>query len=200
MGAGNRRNDRARATTLRPLEPQRRQRLRSALQSLVGVAVLSFIVIYVYGLFSPAQPPTGEFIDFSGLEAGQAVMGGWRGRPVWILRRSPAMLQALRDARRAADGRQPHPDIDPATRSLDPEYGVYLAQTARPGVLVQFTGDRPRSLPANAPWDGGFLDPGNGRIYDAAGRAHPDAGQSYPPLEIPPHRHVARQMIKLGSW
>ena len=44
------------------------------------------------------------------------------------------------------------------------------------------------------------VDPGSGRIYDAAGRVYPTVGGSYPPLRIPPHRHVAKQMIKLGSW
>lgn len=167
---------------------------------MAGFGLLSFALVYVYGLLSPGQPPSGDFIDFGGLEPGQALMAGWRGRPVWILRRSPAMSRALRDASRPAGDEPPHPGIDALTRSLDPEYGVYLARTARPGVLIQFVGDRPRSLPADAPWHGGFLDPGTGRIYDAAGRAYPGAGENYPALEIPPHRHVARQMIKLGGW
>ena len=88
----------------------------------------------------------------------------------------------------------------PVTRSLEPQYGIYLAATDRVGINVQFVTDRPRNLEADVPWYGGFYDPATARCYDPAGRVYAaTADAEAAPLSIPPHRYIAREMIRLGA-
>lgn len=182
-------------------EPRRRLILRRTSAYMAVIAGVAFAVVYLWGLLSPPGQRSGDVIDFGGLAPGTAELAGWHGRAVWIVRRSPEMLAGL--AAVTPHVLPPATDNstdDPVTRSLLPEYGVYLAATDRTGVIVQFVSDRPRALAADLPWYGGFYDPATARCYDAAGRVYAataDAGATA--LRIPPHRYIAREMISLGG-
>jgi hypothetical protein len=83
-------------------------------------------------------------------------------------------------------------------RSRLPAYGVYLAGTARDGILVQYSTDRPAGLGADVPWHGGFVDPGSEAVFDPAGRRY--GNTAGPPLAVPPHRLTGGGKIRLGEW
>ncbi len=180
----------------------RRRHLARALGGLTLCGLLVFAGIYVYGLFSPARTPSGAIVDFGGLQAGQAALHGWNGRPIWVVHRTPQTLASLDAvAPFVAPGAAPPPAVDAVSRALLPQYGIYLAEAAAPGIPVRFVTGRPRGLPADTPWDGGFLDPRSGEVYDQAGRVYLSTARAGSRnLVIPPHRYVARDTIELGRW
>lgn len=188
---------------MKPGNVPRRRRLRRALGWLVSAALVFFFTIFLYGLFSPAGPPTTAIIDFGGLDAGEAQLLGWSGRPVWVHHRSPAQLEAMaltsshvRDGAAAAE-----PRLRPRGRSLLPEYGIFLAETRSPGILVRFVKHRPRGLPGDVPWQGGYVDPQSGEVFDLAGRPYRSASSpAAAPLTVPPHRYLARELVEMGMW
>lgn len=181
----------------------RRRLLRRALGWLVGAGLFVFFSVFLYGLFSPAGPPSTAVIDFGGLAAGEARLLGWSGRPVWVHHRDPEQLEAIelsaghvRDTAGATEPRLPQQG-----RSLLPQYGIFLAETRSPGILVRFVKHRPRGLPGDVPWHGGFVDPRSGEVFDLAGRPYRLASSpGAAPLVVPPHRYLARELVQMGGW
>lgn len=183
-----------------PPPVKRRRLLRISVKSALLAAVAAFAGVFVYGMFSPGVAP-GKVVAVAEMPEGSAQMVSWKGRPVWIVRRSPAQLEALTAASGfvsvSPDGNAPDP-VDGPYRSLTPEYGVYLANTGRSGVLVQYTAERPDGLAADATWRGGFVDPGSRAVFDLAGRRYTTTtGQ---PLAVPPHRLLDNGTLRLGQW
>jgi ubiquinol-cytochrome c reductase iron-sulfur subunit len=140
--------------------------------------------------------------DISKLEAGGLLRVKWRGKPTWVVNRTPAMLEAL-------------PSLDPTladpnseipqqpeyckngTRSIKPEYLVAIgicthlgcAPTYRPDVAPEDLG------PA---WKGGFFCPCHGSRFDLAGRVY--KGVPAPTnLVIPPHTYLSDTTILVGA-
>jgi ubiquinol-cytochrome c reductase iron-sulfur subunit len=181
----------------------RRRRLRGAVAVLGGMGGILFTAVFLYGLFSPAGPRSSSIVDFGGIAAGEAQLLGWSGRPVWVVHRSPRQLEALAltsgHVRAATD--KPQPGLHPQARSLLPQYGIYLAETESPGILVQFVAERPRRLAPGLPWQGGFINPDSGEVFDLAGRPYRAATPpAAAPLTVPPHRYLARELVEMGSW
>ena len=190
----------------RPVQHQGRAALtrRRLLQAGVKAGLLllaaAFAGIFVYGMFGPGMPAGGDSVDIGGLPPGSARLEGWNGKPVWVVHRTPEQLQALVEMADhvTAPAREPHPDMANPHRSLKQAYGIYLAATGRAGVLVQYLRERPDGLDPAGPWHGGFIDPGTGALFDAAGRRY--HGTPGGPLEIPPHRYTGATQLMLGAW
>ncbi|HHW65893.1 MAG TPA: ubiquinol-cytochrome c reductase iron-sulfur subunit [Rhodocyclaceae bacterium] len=141
--------------------------------------------------------------DVSKLAAGEMMTVEWRGKPVWILRRTPEMLHTLEtNEQRLADpssGEPQQPDY--ATnrhRSINPEYLVVIgicthlgcspSEKFAPGSAEGMTSD----------WPGGFLCPCHGSIFDLAGRVY--LSQPAPTnLEIPPHKWLSAGVVLIGE-
>lgn len=162
--------------------------------------VVGFAAVFVYGLFTPGTVSSGDVVDVGGLPEESARLVAWHGRPVWVVHRSAGQLAALAELSghvRAtpADDRAP---INVPHRSVRRSYGVYLAETARSGVLVQFVRRRPDGMRDDTPWHGGFVDPGSDAVFDLAGRRYRSTRGG--PLPVPPHRYTASGSIRLGEW
>ncbi len=182
-------------------ETARRRILRVALKTLSLAVALGFVAVFLHGWLSPPGERSGTTIDFGGLAPGQAGLFGWNGEPVWVVHRSPAQLAQLAAGEAVAPVDPSLPaDWNRTTRSRLPEFGIYLARTASLGVLLQYLSERPRQLPSQLPWGGGFVNPQTGALFDAAGRPYPPAPAPAAELPVPPHRYIAREMISLGSW
>lgn len=177
---------------------------RAALRSWVKIGLLACIAgftgVFVHGLLAPGGSSSTDTIDVGGLPAGAARLEAWNGRPVWVVHRSASQLQGLSDL--AGHVLEPGPGGSPRVarphRSLVRDYGVYLAATDRPGILVQYVRERPRRLGRGAPWHGGFVDPGGDAVFDIAGRRYRSTKGG--PLAVPPHRFAASGVIRLGEW
>lgn len=124
----------------------------------------------------------------------------WRGKPVWILRRSQDMLARLDSARpfltdpdsRVA-GQQPDYARN-ATRSIRPEIFVTVALCTHLGCIPSYY-PAPDSLQRG--WPGGFYCPCHGSKFDLAGRVY--RGSPAPTnLVIPPHAYASESRVVIG--
>jgi len=141
-------------------------------------------------------------VDVSKLEEGALMRVSWRGRPVWILRRTPNMLQTLEP------GEAPLADPD-SDKSDQPGYAKNQFRSIKPEILVAVANcthlgcvptDRFEVAPADLgpDWRGGFFCPCHGSKFDLSGRVY--AGVPAPTnLTIPPHRFVTESQLIIGD-
>ncbi len=141
-------------------------------------------------------------IDVGPLEPGAMLRVEWRGRPVWVLRRTPEMLEALGqiegDLRDAQSEESEQPEF--ATneyRSAKPEYLVVVGQCTHLGCApVERFEIQPADL--GPEWLGGFYCPCHGSKFDLAGRVY--KGVPAPlNLAVPPYRFVSDDLILVGA-
>jgi ubiquinol-cytochrome c reductase iron-sulfur subunit len=139
--------------------------------------------------------------DFSKLEPGQRMTVQWRGKPVWIVRRSKETLETLPtlDARL----RDPHSEVP-----QQPEYATNEWRSTKPEYLVlvgicTHLGCSPSYRPELAPedlgpdWEGGFFCPCHGSRFDMAGRVY--KGVPAPTnLVVPPYAYLTDTRIVIG--
>ena len=141
-------------------------------------------------------------VDIGKLEPGQKIDVEWRGKVVWIIGRTPAMLEGLPklDAR-LADPASAQPQ-QPASckngwRSLKPPVFVAVGICTHLGCSPTF---RPEVAPADlgADWLGGFFCPCHQSKFDLAGRVY--KGVPAPTnLVIPPYRFLGDTRIVVGD-
>ncbi len=142
-------------------------------------------------------------IDISKLEVGAMVRVMWRGKPVWVLRRSPEMPQRMI----GTDARLADPNSEVATqqpfyaqnkvRSIEPEILVVLGVCTHLGCApIERFDIAPADLGPD--WIGGFYCPCHGSKFDLAGRVY--AGVPAPTnLVVPPHRFLSESLILVGD-
>jgi ubiquinol-cytochrome c reductase iron-sulfur subunit len=140
--------------------------------------------------------------DISKLEPGQQIKVEWRGKVVWIINRTPAMLETLPKLDdRVADpksdvGNQP-PYAKNENRSRKPEIFVAVGICTHLGCSPTF---RPEVAPGDLgqDWLGGFFCPCHQSKFDLAGRVY--KGVPAPTnLIIPPYRFVTDTTIVIGE-
>jgi len=145
-------------------------------------------------------------VDISNLPPGQKVTVEWRGKPVWIVRRTPEQLAAL-------------PKLDPLLADpnslrkpdeLTPEYARNEHRSIKPELFVtvgicshlgcspieKFQPGPQPSLPED--WVGGFLCPCHGSTFDIAGRVYKNK-PAPDNLEVPPHMYLSDGRILIGE-
>ncbi|WP_028454549.1 ubiquinol-cytochrome c reductase iron-sulfur subunit [Chitinilyticum litopenaei] len=141
-------------------------------------------------------------VDISKLEAGQKINVEWRGKPVWVVKRTPEMVAGLPklDSKLA----DPKSDVDHqpeycknGNRSIKPEIWVAVGVCTHLGCSPTF---RPDLAPADlgADWLGGFYCPCHGSKFDLAGRVY--SGVPAPTnLVIPPHKYLSDARLLIGE-
>ncbi|MGE0347696.1 ubiquinol-cytochrome c reductase iron-sulfur subunit [Hydrogenophaga sp.] len=144
-------------------------------------------------------------VDVSGIQPGEKLVVEWRGKPVWILRRTPEQLAALEslDSQLADPNSErtnyPTPDYAKNTqRSIKPEYlvvvGICTHLGCSPGDKLT-PGPQP-SLPDD--WKGGFLCACHGSTFDVAGRVFKNK-PAPDNLEVPPHYYLSDTTLLVGE-
>ncbi|PXF31743.1 ubiquinol-cytochrome C reductase [Pokkaliibacter plantistimulans] len=140
--------------------------------------------------------------DISKLEIGQQMIAEWRGKPVWIVRRSKEMLDSLSklDGQLAdpMSEKPQQPDYIPhqAYRSIKPEIMVMVGICTHLGCSPTY---RPEVAPADLgpEWLGGYFCPCHGSRYDLSGRVY--KGMPAPlNLLVPPHNYTDDNTIVIG--
>ena len=141
--------------------------------------------------------------DISALAPGELSVVEWRGKPVWILRRTKEM----QDAVRKADDKVTDPKSKDSTqpdyaknelRSIKPDYLVLVGICSHLGCSPSDkfqTGAQP-SLPDD--WAGGFLCPCHGSTFDMAGRVFKNK-PAPDNLEVPPHMYLSDSRLLIGE-
>jgi ubiquinol-cytochrome c reductase iron-sulfur subunit len=144
-------------------------------------------------------------VDISGIKPGEKVTVEWRGKPVWIIRRTPEQIESLKktEAQVAdpASDRKAYPTPAYAKnqhRSIKPEFFVGVGICSHLGCSPSdkfATGAQP-SLPDD--WNGGFLCPCHGSTFDLAGRVFKNK-PAPDNLEVPPHMYLSDTRILIGE-
>ncbi|MDX1319710.1 MAG: ubiquinol-cytochrome c reductase iron-sulfur subunit [Oceanospirillum sp.] len=139
--------------------------------------------------------------DISKLQPGQQMTIEWRGKPVWVIHRTPEMmanLEKLND--QVADPNSEVPQqpeyITGVLRSIKPEYAVMIGICTHLGCSPTY---RPEVAPADLgeDWLGGFFCPCHGSRFDLSGRVY----KSVPApvnLEVPPYSYESDDIIVIG--
>ena len=144
-------------------------------------------------------------VDVGALAPGEQLTVEWRGKPVWIVRRTQEQLDSLKLTEpQVADpnsDRTNYPTPEYAKnqyRSINPEFLVAVGICSHLGCspTSKFqTGAQP-SLPDD--WHGGFLCPCHGSTFDMAGRVFKNK-PAPDNLEVPPHMYVSDTTIVIGE-
>ena len=184
---------------------QKRRFLLAATGVAGGVATAFAAVPFVESMLpSEAAKAAGAPVDadIGKLEPGQKMTVQWRGQPVWILRRTQKMLEAVRaDDNRVSD---PHSESSqqPAYckneyRALKPEYFIAIGICTHLGCSPV---DRFKAEPEPfaSDWLGGFYCPCHGSVYDLAGRVYKNKPAPLN-LVIPPYKFVTETKVVIGD-
>jgi ubiquinol-cytochrome c reductase iron-sulfur subunit len=186
-------------------DPGRRRFLTAATTVVGAVGAVYVAVPFVKSMLpSDKAKAAGAPVeaDISKLEAGQMIRVQWRGKPVWVVDRTPEMLDTLAELREklrdpdSSESEQPSYATNP-TRSIKPEYLVLVGICTHLGCSPSY---RPEVAPADLgpDWKGGFFCPCHGSRFDLAGRVY----QGVPAplnLAVPPHRYVSDTVILVGE-
>lgn len=171
-----------------------------------GVAAVATAVPFVASLTpSERAKAAGAPVeaDIGDLAPGEMKTVEWRGKPVWIIRRTPEMLESLDKAEERVSDPDSANSLQPEYarnkhRSIKPEYlvtvgicthlGCSPSEKMKPGAESGLGGD----------WPGGFLCPCHGSLFDLAGRVF----RSMPAptnLEVPPHMYLSDSTLLIGE-
>ena len=175
-----------------------------------GAVGAGFLAVPLIGSFEPSERARAAGApveaDISALKPGEKMTVGWRGKPVWIVRRTSDQLAELPKLdKELADpmSRRTNFSDTPSYaqndwRSIKPEFLVVVGICTHLGCSPSdkfVTGPQP-SLPND--WEGGFLCPCHGSTFDMAGRVF--KGKPAPDnLEVPPHMYLADGRILIGE-
>lgn len=172
----------------------------------MGAAATAAVAVPFVSSFAPSERAKAQGasveVDISALPPGQMATVEWRGKPVWILRRTPEMLAALKDMPDLADPeskKDQQPEYARNTdRSIKPELfvtvGICTHLGCSPVTLPQGTANP--SVPAD--WKGGFFCPCHGSTFDFAGRVFRNK-PAPTNLEVPPHKYLADSKLLIGE-
>ena len=142
--------------------------------------------------------------DVSKLEPGQMMTVEWRGKPVWIVRRTeqnlsdlPTVEEKLLDP--ASDNTAQQPEYAKNThRSIKPEYSVLVGICTHLGCSPTYRPDIGAADLGGPDWKGGFFCPCHGSRFDLAGRVY--SGVPAPSnLVVPPYKYLSDTRILVGE-
>ncbi len=145
-------------------------------------------------------------VDISAIKPGEKLTVEWRGKPVWIVRRTAEQVAALSKI----DPQLADPESKRNPGELTPTYARNVARSIKPEFFVgvgicshlgcspsdRFATGAQASLPDD--WAGGFLCPCHGSTFDLAGRVFKNK-PAPDNLEVPPHMYVSDSVLLIGE-
>jgi ubiquinol-cytochrome c reductase iron-sulfur subunit len=185
----------------------RRQFLTAATSVVGGAGVVAVLVPFVASWNPSAKARAAGApvkADISKLEPGQMIVVEWRGKPVYVVRRTQESLDALSQAAlvdmlrdpESAESTQPA-YIEGIERSIKPEYLVLLGLCTHLGCAPKYRPDVGAADLGGDQWLGGFFCPCHGSKFDLAGRVF--KGVPAPlNLEVPPHMYEGDKVLVIG--
>lgn len=183
-----------------------RRRFLTATATVVGGVGAAFVAVPFLKSWSPSEraQAAGAPVeaDISKLEDGAMMTVEWRGKPVWLLKRTPKMLADLPTLKDQL--------LDPnsETASQQPQYAQNINRSIKPDVLVlvgicTHLGCSPTFRPDVAPadlgpaWKGGYFCPCHGSRFDLAGRVYKNV-PAPKNLEVPSYRYLSDSRVLIG--
>ena len=178
------------------------------LTAAAGAVAATGVAIPLVSSFAPSERALGMGAaveaDVSDIAPGAFKTVEWRGKPVWVMRRTPEMLASLP----SLDSQL----VDPASKveSQQPAYAQNAHRSIKPEFMVTVgicthLGCSPTSVPAGstnpsvgADWKGGFFCPCHGSTFDLAGRVFKNK-PAPTNLEVPPHKYLSDGRLLIGD-
>ena len=141
--------------------------------------------------------------DISKLEPGQQITLEWRGKPVWVLRRTPEMVSRLaQNGAFLADpesqaSKQPDYVKGPG-RSIKPEVFIVEGVCTHLGCSPTLKKEVGAASDMGADWPGGYYCPCHNSRFDLAARVF--KGSPAPTnMTVPPHRYASDAVVVIGE-
>jgi ubiquinol-cytochrome c reductase iron-sulfur subunit len=141
--------------------------------------------------------------DISRIEPGQQITVEWRGKPIWILKRTPEMLDQLpkHDALLVDPEclvQQQPAYIKAPTRSIKPELFIATGVCTHLGCSPTLKKEIGAASDMGAEWPGGYYCPCHNSRFDLSARVF--KGSPAPTnLVIPPHRYQSDTVVVIGE-
>jgi ubiquinol-cytochrome c reductase iron-sulfur subunit len=171
----------------------------------VGAAAIPFVSSFQPSERAKAAGAAVE-VDIGGLKPGEKMTVEWRGKPVWVIRRTPEQLASLGKV----TGQLADPTSQRKPSELTPEYARNEARSIKPEFFIavgicthlgcspsdKFQPGPQASLPDD--WQGGFLCPCHGSTFDFAGRVFKNK-PAPDNLEVPPHMYLSDSKLLIGE-
>jgi len=188
----------------------RRRRFLTGTTVVIGGIGAAFAAVPFVSSFQPSAKAKAigapVEVDISKLEPGQRIIQKWRGKPVWVVRRTPEMVASLKKT----GGDLADPKSERNADDLTPEYARNEHRSIKPEFLVtvgicSHLGCSPSpKLEAGAQpslssdWQGGFLCPCHGSTFDLAGRVFKNK-PAPDNLQVPRHMFTSDTRIVIGK-
>ena len=190
------------------MDPSRRNALVAT--SAVGAVGAAAVAYPLVRSFEPSEraKAAGAPVeaDITGMAPGELRRVEWRGNPVWIVRRTPAMIDSLKKT----DSEVLDPNSEQYYQLATPAYAKNEARSIKPEYLVvvgicshlgcspseRFARGPQPSLPDNL--EGGFLCPCHGSTFDMAGRVFKNKPANAN-LDVPPYKYLSDNKLLIGD-
>jgi len=188
------------------VDVDKRRFLTNATTVVGGIGAIAVAIPFISSLSPSARAQAAGApvsVDISKLAMGQMITAEWRGKHVWVLRRSEETLETLTTL--VSELRDPNSD----NTDQQPDYCKNPGRSIRDDVLVvvgicTHLGCSPTHRPELAPedlgpdWKGGFFCPCHGSTFDLAGRVY--SGVPAPTnLVVPPYRYLSENQLLIGE-
>ena len=184
-----------------------RRRFLTAATTVVGAAGAVGIAVPFVGSWTPSAKAKAAGapvkFDISKLEPGEMKVVEWRGKPVYVVRRTPEQIKELADF---ADNLK-DPDstntaqqpayVDPILRSIKPEYLVLVGLCTHLGCAPKGQLDEKSAEEFALEGHGGFFCPCHGSKFDLSGRVYKGVPASAN-LMVPPYSYETDELIVIG--
>lgn len=186
-----------------PVDESRRRFLLATTGVLGGVGVLCALTPLLSSWLPSAKAQADAVplqVDLSKMEPGEQAVVEWRGKPVWIIRRTSTMLHSLsqnvsqlrdpqsRTAQQPVYAQNEH-------RSINPEYLVLIGICTHLGCSPKY---KPTLGELGPDWPGGFFCPCHGSSFDLSGRVFKDVPAPIN-MEVPPYYFIDQHTIVIGA-
>ena len=184
-----------------------RRNLLVGLTSTVGAIGAVGIAVPFVGSWNPSAKAKAAGasvkVNISKIEPGQMITEEWRGKPVYIVRRTPAAIESLTKVEPLL--RDPNSETlqQPSyaknhTRAIKAEFAILLGVCTHLGCAPLFRPDVGAADLGGEKWQGGFFCPCHGSKYDLAGRVY--LGVPAPlNLEVPKHMYESDNIVIIGE-
>ncbi|MCD7098892.1 ubiquinol-cytochrome c reductase iron-sulfur subunit [Stenotrophomonas sp. MMGLT7] len=186
-----------------------RRRFLGATTAVVGAVGAGFAAVPFIKSWNPSARAklagAPVVADIGALQEGQRLIVEWRGQPIWIVKRSKAILDALptldprlRDPESENKDQQPDYVLasEPEYRSIRPEISVLVGLCTHLGCSPEMVAEI-RPEPYDPQWKGGYFCPCHKSRFDMAGRVF--QGVPAPTnLLVPPHHYRDENTLVIG--
>lgn len=186
-----------------------RRRFLSATTAVVGAVGVGFVAVPFIKSWNPSARAklagAPVVADISALQEGQRLILEWRGQPIWIVKRSKAILEALpglddrlKDPGSKVADQQPAYVLkdNPELRSIKADVSVLVGLCTHLGCSPEMVAEI-RPEPYDAQWKGGYFCPCHKSRFDMAGRVFNDV-PAPTNLLVPPHHYQDDATIIIG--